>query len=176
MENQVDVAIREIQESDASLFLALLNRLDKETAFMMLEPGERQTTVEEQQSRIRNWLENQRDIVLVADAGDELAGFVALQGGVFRRNRHSGYLVLGVSQAYGGRGLGRGLMEAIEARARQQSFHRLELTVMTHNERALALYRKLGFEIEGVRRDSLRVEGRYVDEYSMAKLLSGEGG
>lgn len=170
------VTIREIQEGDAGSFLDLLHKLDAETNYMMLEPGERQTTLAGQRSRIRDWLANQREIVLVADTGAELAGYVALQGGVFRRNQHSGYLVLGVRQAYGGRGLGRRLMELVEERARQQGFHRLELTVMTHNPRAVSLYRKLGFEIEGLRRDSLLVGGRYVDEYYMAKLLSGAEG
>lgn len=170
-----DVTIRQVQETDASAFLALLHRLDEETAFMMLEPDERQTTVDEQRQRIRGWMENERDIVLVADASAELAGFVTLQGGGFRRNEHSGYLVIGVRQKYSGRGLGRRLMTAVEALARQRGFHRLELTVMTHNQRALDLYRKLEFEIEGLRKDSLQVDGRYVDEYNMAKLL-GESG
>ena len=32
--------------------------------------------------------------------------------------------------------------------------------------------KKMGFEIEGTKRDSLRVDGVYVDEYYMAKLLT----
>jgi RimJ/RimL family protein N-acetyltransferase len=171
-----EVTIRSIQEADAAAFLELCRRLDEETAFMMFEPGERQTTAEQQRQRIRGWLEAGRDVVLVADAGQELVGFVALQGGGFRRNRHSGYLVIGVRLAHHGRGLGRRLLEGMEEQARRLGYHRLELTVMTHNSRAVGLYRKLGFEIEGVRKDSLWVEDRYIDEYSMAKLLSEEQG
>lgn len=48
--------------------------------------------------------------------------------------------------------------------------HRLELTVMARNERAIGLYRRHGFEIEGTRRDSVRVGGAYVDELAMARL------
>jgi hypothetical protein len=39
--------IRKIHESDAEQFLNLCNKLDTETQFMMLEPGERSTTTEE---------------------------------------------------------------------------------------------------------------------------------
>jgi RimJ/RimL family protein N-acetyltransferase len=53
----------------------------------------------------------------------------------------------------------------------QHSIHRLELTVMTHNEAGIALYRRPGFEIEGVKKQSLLMDGQYVDEYYMAKLL-----
>jgi RimJ/RimL family protein N-acetyltransferase len=59
----------------------------------------------------------------------------------------------------------------LEKWAAERQLYRLELTVMTHNERAIRLYRRLGFEIEGTKRDSLWVDGSYVDEYCMSKLL-----
>jgi RimJ/RimL family protein N-acetyltransferase len=49
--------------------------------------------------------------------------------------------------------------------------HRLELTVMAHNERAHALYERMGFVVEGRRRECLLVNARLVDELYMAKLL-----
>ena len=48
---------------------------------------------------------------------------------------------------------------------------RLELTVECHNEAARRLYQKSGFQIEGVRQKSMLVDGRFIDEYYMAKLL-----
>ena len=47
----------------------------------------------------------------------------------------------------------------------------MELTVLTSNERAKNLYRKLGFIEEGVRRGSMLLDGDYVDELYMAKFL-----
>lgn len=44
--------------------------------------------------------------------------------------------------------------------------------MLAHNHRAIALYSKVGFRFEGTKRDSLLVDGLYVDEYYMAKLLS----
>jgi len=43
--------IRKIHESDAEQFLNLCNKLDTETQFMMLEPGERSTSTEEQRTQ-----------------------------------------------------------------------------------------------------------------------------
>lgn len=48
---------------------------------------------------------------------------------------------------------------------------KLNDVVIAHNEVALSLYKKMGFEIEGVKRDSLYVDGEFVDEYYMSKLL-----
>lgn len=42
---------------------------------------------------------------------------------------------------------------------------------MTHNQVAVALYSRQGFQIEGPRKDSLLVDGEYVDEYLMATLV-----
>jgi RimJ/RimL family protein N-acetyltransferase len=63
------------------------------------------------------------------------------------------------------------MLSKLEHWAKGTGIRRLELTVMTHNERAVGLYKRIGFEVEGLRKDSLYVDGRYVDEYSMAKLL-----
>jgi RimJ/RimL family protein N-acetyltransferase len=41
---------------------------------------------------------------------------------------------------------------------------------MAHNERAISLYRKCGFQIEGTRRAAILLEGSYVDELATAKL------
>jgi RimJ/RimL family protein N-acetyltransferase len=47
---------------------------------------------------------------------------------------------------------------------------RIELTVHTTNLRALGLYLRAGFQVEGVRRNSLRVDGEFVNEYLMSRL------
>ena len=166
------MAIREIQEHDAKDFLDLGGRLAEETQFMMLEPGERQTTAEEQRERIKAILSKDNSTILVAESNNNLVGFVTGLGGAYRRNRHSAHVVIGILQAFTGQGLGTKLLSELEMWARRQELHRLELTVMVHNERALGLYKKMGFEVEGTLRYSLFVNGAYADEYYMAKLLS----
>lgn len=43
---------------------------------------------------------------------------------------------------------------------------------MTHNVRGIALYKKSGFEIEGIKKKSLIVGGEGVDEYYMSKIIA----
>lgn len=167
-----ELVVREIAEIDAQDFLTLCQTLDKETEFMMLEPGERMMSVEEQRIRIQEALFHVNQTILVAEYDGRLVGYVAALGGHWERNRHTATLIIGILQGYTGIGLGTRLMNAVEAWARQKGLHRLELTVMTHNEVALSLYDKMGYGIEGTKRDSLCIDGEFVDEYYMAKLLN----
>ncbi len=163
--------IREIQESDAENFLSLCKQLDEESRFMMLEPGERQTTVEEQRQRIRDILSAGNQVIFVAESDGSLVGYLAALGGRDARNRHEAHVVVGILESFTGKGIGTAFFEKLEAWAAEHHIHRLELTVMVHNVRGVGLYRKMGFAIEGIKKDSLLVDGDYVDEYYMGKIL-----
>ncbi|WP_273842241.1 GNAT family N-acetyltransferase [Rubrobacter calidifluminis] len=165
------IRIRHAWEGDAEDLLSLQRQLDRETTFMLLEPGERTTTVRQETAQIRRSFDAGNRTILVAEASGQLVGYLEARGGDYRRNRHTAELVIGILQEFVGRGIGTALMSEAERWARQHGIHRLELTVMEHNEAAVSLYKKMGFAVEGRRRDSLFVEGSFVDELYMAKLL-----
>lgn len=164
--------IRTIRKSDAEQFLKLCRQLDAETQFMLLEPDERKTTLEEQQTQIDMLLRQEHQTIFVAERDNQLVGYLAASGGTFKRSRHSAYLVIGIVQAFSGQGIGTQLFQRLEEWAQQQHIHRLELTVMAHNTRGIALYKKQGFSIEGTRKHALLINGHYIDEYYMSKLLN----
>jgi RimJ/RimL family protein N-acetyltransferase len=71
-----------------------------------------------------------------------------------------------------GRGLGSALMEAAISWAREVGAHKIALQVWPHNEAALALYRKFGFEQEGrLRRHYRRRNGELWDAVVMGLVL-----
>lgn len=164
--------IRTIREEDAEQFLNLCKQLDTETQFMLLEPGERTNTIEEQRAQIDLLLRDENHAILVAEQDNQLVGYVEASGGMFHRNRHCAYIVIGILEAFTGQGIGTQLFQALEDWAHQRNIHRLELTVMTHNTKGIELYKKQGFMNEGTRRDALLLNGHYIDEFYMAKLLA----
>jgi RimJ/RimL family protein N-acetyltransferase len=165
------VEIRQATAGDADALLALKLKLDRESSFMMLEPDERVTTPAEAEDDLRAILARRNSVVLVAETAGELVGYAEANGGEFRRNKHTASVVIGLRRSHAGRGIGRRLLTELEGWAQANGVARLELTVMTHNERALGLYRSLGYRIEGTRRSALVVDSEPVDEYWMAKLL-----
>ena len=165
------MTIRQITIEDAEAYLNLRTQLDHETKFMMLEPGERQITIEQERERVQSLLATDNSMVFLAEEESEAIGFLWANGGTYRRNHHNVHIVIGIRAAYTKRGIGTRLFQACETWARERGLHRLELTVMTNNSLGIALYKKMGFQIEGTAPDALRVDGAYVDLHYMSKLL-----
>ncbi|MGW6189922.1 N-acetyltransferase family protein [Bacillus cereus] len=163
--------IREIRVEDATSFLQLNKQLDEETKFMLYELGERKTTVEQQEKMVQRFMGNEYATIFVAVEEERIVGFILVNGNNIQRKRHVAGIVIGILQEYSGRGIGTSLFKEVEKWARLHDVWRLELTVMAHNTRAQALYSKIGFAQEGVKKSALIIDGRGIDEYEMAKLL-----
>jgi RimJ/RimL family protein N-acetyltransferase len=69
-------------------------------------------------------------------------------------------------------GLGTAMLTKLIELAKKERLHRIGLSVIVDNKRAINLYRKFGFKIEGVMKDAYFGEdGKYHDELVMGLLL-----
>jgi len=163
--------IRKAISNDGAKLIELFSTLDQETEFMLMEPGERKLSIEEQKEIINESSDSKSRILLIASKDDLIVGFLGGHGGTANKNNHSIHIAMGILTSVWGKGIGSQLLQTFIDWATENQFHRIELTVMEYNTRALTLYKKTGFETEGIKRDSLKVNGRYVNEYYMAKLI-----
>lgn len=166
----VTIMIRKINSSDAGAFWQMQADLDKETKYMMYEPNERQKDNNLINSIIKN-AEDEKNLLLVAEDKGEIIGFISAQRGTLMRIKHVAYIVIGIRKAYQGKGIGSEFFTRLNVWAKQQEITRLELTVMCNNKKAIHLYEKNGFSVEGIKKNSMLVDGSYVDEFYMSKLL-----
>ena len=112
----------------------------------------------------------QGDHLLAAEVDGRVVGVLGLHR---RRSRqaHIAGLGMGVHDAYQGQGIGTKLVEAaVDLADNWLNLKRVELHVYTDNARAIHLYQKFGFEIEGTHRAFAFRDGAYVDAYSMARV------
>ena len=87
------------------------------------------------------------------------------------RRRHCAGVAVMVDADYHRQGIGQALMATlIDLADRYLLLNRLEFTVFGEDVKAVALYKKMGFEIEGTKRAAVIREGVMADEYIMARL------
>ena len=110
-------------------------------------------------------------IALVASVAGEVVGNLGLTRFTRPRRAHVGEFGMGVRDDWQGKGVGSALLEAaLDLADNWLGLRRIELHVHADNDRAIALYRKFGFAVEGTMRGYALRDGRYVDSHAMARL------
>jgi len=112
-------------------------------------------------------------VAIIADesGSEKVIGSAGLSVFANNRLRHSGGIGIMVHRDYQGNGIGRKLMETLlDVSDNWLMLVRVELSVFIDNQKAIELYKKLGFEIEGTKRKAGIRGGKYIDEYIMARL------
>lgn len=167
------VTYRKLQKKEAQKFWNMLHALDNETSYMMYEPGERAEKAKDLRP-IEALIESSlggNDFLLVAEVDGEIIGYISAERGTPNRIGHTAYIVLGIRGGYRGNGIGKEFLKRLDTWALNSKITRLELTVMQSNIAAKSLYEKSGFVVEGVKKKSMFVDGKYEDECYMAKLF-----
>ena len=110
--------------------------------------------------------------VLVAERDGAIVGRLSITRDPHPASSHVADLGLMVARGSRRQGVGTALMEAAERWARKAGIQKLELHVFPHSEPAIALYERLGYEREGLRRHHYRRDGELIDAVLMAKELA----
>ncbi len=164
------VKVRIANVEDAEQIVTVMKNAE-ESGFMMFSPGERQINADGFAKYIERLKQNPKSQLFVACNNEQILGYLIVVSDQPERISHRAYIVIGVHSNSRGQGVGKALFTAVTQWAKEMDLHRLELTVMVKNEGAVHLYKKMGFVIEGTKKDSLFVDGRYEDEYYMGKIL-----
>lgn len=113
------------------------------------------------------------DILYVFEKNNEPIGMFKLVPNVYRA-AHVVYLgSFAIDPAFAGNGFGTKMLKCIIELAKQTGIKRIELSAGVQNTNAIALYKKCGFEEEGVLRKltHLKSEDRYIDEVMMSYII-----
>ena len=84
---------------------------------------------------------------------------------------HRGELGMGVLPPYRGLGIGQRLLSRTILRAREDGLERIELEVFASNVPAIKLYEKIGFIVEGIKKNARKIDGKYDDIIEMALFV-----
>jgi RimJ/RimL family protein N-acetyltransferase len=167
--------VRPATEADVERMVALYAEVADEGRWLGAEPP---VDTDELRARWARRLADGEGIHLVAEAeagaedgpaaGRLVVGQASLEIAAYRV-ANLGTLV---DRAWRGRGVGTALVRAAVDAARDRGCHKVALQVWPHNQVAQALYRKVGFEEEGLlRRHYRRRNGELWDAVVMGLVL-----
>ena len=170
MKNGKTLLIRNANVSDADEIVEYMKKVTLETYYMVTKPEEVFDTPIEK-SLIRSHLNNPGKLMIAGILDNKIVSL--LRFSTFRRKRvsHSGELSLSVLKDYWGLGIGGAMMETLIEWAKNKKIVRIQLEVLEDNERAINLYNKFGFVIEGRKRKAVKLGKCFKDTLIMALIL-----
>jgi RimJ/RimL family protein N-acetyltransferase len=169
------VVVRAAAPADGPALLAAIAAIDRETEFLGA-PDERPPWADAPAAHLSALQASGDGAFFVAVEGDAIVGYLGAAAPRVASCRGAIYIfAIGLRRSHRGRFIGGRLLDAVENWARARGAWRLDLRVVVENARALALYRRHGFEIEGRMTDAFRIDGAPHDNYWMAKPLDDDG-
>ncbi len=164
--------IRQAERLDAAAMIEYVRCVAGETEFLSFGREEWRKTVAEEEAIIQKHADAPNQLFLLALIEAEIVGMLNVTGSPKKRLQHNGEFGLTVKKAFWGKGIGRALMDSLLDWARANPIIRkINLMVMVENERAVRMYRRYGFEVEGRIRRDLNLNGRFHDGYWMGLLI-----
>jgi RimJ/RimL family protein N-acetyltransferase len=160
--------IRPVTEDDAASLQENINAIGAEIDFILTESVG--NDVEHEREWIRQF-DGMNSVLFVSEVDGKLVGQADVHPGRPPKESHVGTLGIAIREGYRNLGLGRALMERCLEWMRDRQFKKACLQVFSTNAQAIALYKKLGFQIEGVRPRQYRIRGEWVDDVLMGMWL-----
>lgn len=160
----MDFLIRPVKVSDAEAMIEYLDIIAGESDNLTFGPGEFNITLDQEIAFLESLQDNNNAIMLLAEADGQMVGNLTYSGGPRVRTRHVGEFGVSVKSDYWGQGIGRALVEALIKWAIDSEYcEKINLKVRDDNYKAIALYRKLGFKVEGLIKRDMKINGEFVD-------------
>ncbi|PQP83860.1 GNAT family N-acetyltransferase [Paenibacillus sp. PCH8] len=167
----VTYTIRSAEENDADTLSALRVQLDGETENMDREEGEAYIDAAGFVHSIHSDTEKSRNLFLVAVVEGEIVGYSRCAGTELKRFNHKVEFGVCVAKEFWGYGIGKSLLAESVQWADRSGFEKITLNVLDKNEKAIELYQKSGFVIEGIlKRDRRHADGKHYDTVVMGRF------
>ena len=162
-----DFVVRRATAGDAAALAELGREVSSEPQRWLITDDDWRSAADERRY-LRATRRSPDAAVFVAETNELIVGRLSLARDTHPASAHVADLGLMVAAPYRGRGIGHALLERAVEWAEESGIEKLELHVFPHNEPAIRLYERFGFEREGLRRAHYRRGVDLVDAVLMA--------
>lgn len=167
----INYTVRSATEIDAEVLSDLRVQIDGETENLDREKGEAFIDALGFKQIIKEDTENPRNIFLVAVVHDQIVGFSRCEGNHLSRFSHKVEFGVCVLKEFWGHSIGKTLLSESISWADSNDIKKIALNVIETNDKAIKLYKDLGFKIEGVlQNDKILEDGKYYNTVVMGRF------
>ena len=172
LKNDAIAVLRSPAVADAAALLDYLRVTAEESDFLLRYPEECTMTLEQEEAYLRRSLQDPNTIMILCEVNGKIAGNCNLARHNKLKTRHRASVGIALMTEFWGLGIGTAMFEEMIRLGKELGIEQLELEVFEDNHRAMALYKKMGFQIAAEHPRAIkRKDGTYVNEYLMTKEL-----
>ena len=158
--------------SDAEAALEYMKITAGETPYLLRTPEEIRLSVADEEKFLSRFPDNPNSTMILCFVEGKLAGNCQIDRRTKLKNRHRASVAIALRKEFWNLGIGTALFEEMLAIAENWGVLQVELEVIEGNDRAMALYRKMGFETMSFVPNAIRMpDGSFVQEFLMVKPL-----
>lgn len=167
-----EIIVREAKESDAEILIANAKSLiENASDTIILENFN--PSLEDEHKWINSFAKQKNNLLLLAVYDEQVIGNIEIRTPALSKTKHTSLLAMGIVKEWRNKGIGSILMESMINWAKENTtIEILWLQVFASNEPAIALYKKMGFTVDGIQKDFIKLDkNTYTDSVNMSKKL-----
>lgn len=166
-----ELVIESATIEEAENLISFIKQVESETDFLLREDNEFNMTLENEKEFIDSKRNNEKEIFLVAKVNGKIIGTLGFASSPFNRYKHKGQFGISVLKEFWGHSIGYKMLSLMIEWADRIGLIKITLQVDSNNERAIALYKKFGFEKEGLLKfDKYIGNGIFRDSIIMSRI------
>ncbi|MEJ3738264.1 GNAT family N-acetyltransferase [Bacillus tropicus] len=170
--NGLVYTVRSAAETDAEQLSEIRVQIDGETENMDREAGEGFIDKIGFQKIIKTDSDETKNLFLVAEVHNRIVGFSRCEGSNLKRLSHKVEFGVCILKEFWGYRMGKSLLQQSIHWADKNEIKKISLQVLETNEKAIQLYKKLGFEIEGILKNDKKLsDEKYYNTVLMGRCI-----
>ncbi len=147
LKNGKEALIRNGDKADGAEVFEVFNLTHAQTDYLLSYPDENSFDPEQEARFLEEKTNSSNEAELIAVVDGKIAGTAGIEAvGKKDKVKHRAEFGISVLKEYWGLGLGKALTQACIQCAKDAGYAQLELNAAAENDRALSLYRNMGFE------------------------------
>ena len=167
-----EIIIREAKKEDAKSIIDFYNVVGGETDFLSFGKNEFIRELKAYENYLEDVHKEENSIIFLAISEDKMVGIASINSNQKARTKHVGVLGIVVANSFCGLGIGKRMIEYLIQWAKANKItKKISLVTREDNIKAIELYEKFGFEVEGVLKADNYINGVYYNTLMMSLMM-----